>query len=265
MRMLRREVRVRNRLSVLIAFISLILSLGVGWFAETQYQKLVATTELVVPAVEIPPYIVVVPEMFKLESFPAPMTQEPIYRDLADVAGKITTITLRPDQLIYRDQLVPLRQFRYTDDERLEIISIPVKPEEAVGGQIKPGQRINIYRLVLQATLNQTVANSPDPKVWLAAPGAGIELLQADVLVVDVRSTQGSPIAAPPKVQSTSSDATSFGGTDASSSNANRPLTILTVAVPPDVAKDILRLAGEAHLASRYLLWVSLAPIVKSR
>jgi len=37
------------------------------------------------------------------------------------------------------------------------------------------------------------------------------------------------------------------------------------VAVPPEVAKDILRLAGESQVTSRYLLWVSLAPIVKSK
>ena len=255
----------RNRIALVIAFVSLLIALAVGWFAETQYQALVATTELVVPAVEIPPYTVVSPQMFKSRSFPAPMAQESVYRDAAQVAGKISTITLKPDQLVYRDQLVPLKQFRYSDDERLEIVSFPIKPEQAVGGQIKSGQRINIYRLVLQATPNQSVTSSPDPKVWLAAPGAGIEILQSDVLVVDVRSTQGSPMVSPPKVQSKTGEMTTYETAETSSSAANRPLTILTVAVPPDVAKDILRLAGESHIASRYLLWVSLAPIVKSK
>ena len=209
--------------------------------------------------------------MFKTRSFPAPMAQESVYRDASEVAGKIATITLKPDQLVYRDQLVPLKQFRYSDDERLEIVSFPIKPEQAVGGQIKPGQRINVYRIVLQATPNQSVVTSPDPKVWLAAPGAGIEILESDVLVVDVRSTQGSPMVSPPKVQSQrdfqsqTADVTTYQTADTSSSNTNRPLTILTVAVPPDVAKDILRLAGESQVASRYLLWVSLAPIVKSK
>ena len=113
--------------------------------------------------------------------------------------------------------------------------------------------------------LDTTVTNSPDPKVWLAAPGAGIEVLQSDVLVVDVRSTQGSPIVSPPKVQSKTSEVTTYETVETSSSSTNRPLTILTVAVAPDIAKDILRLAGEANITSRYLLWVSLAPIVKSR
>jgi hypothetical protein len=72
------------------------------------------------------------------------------------------------------------------------------------------------------------------------------------------------PDSSPPKIQS-ALDATSIGAAETSTSSTNRPLTILTVAVPPDVAKDILRLAGEAHLASRYLLWVSLSPIVKSK
>ena len=255
----------RNRLALGVAFISLLVALGVGWFAETQYQALVATTELIVPTVEIPPYTVVSPEMFKLRSFPAPMADEPVYRQLSELSGKISTITLKPDQLVYRDQLVPVRQFRYSDDERLEVISFPIKPEQAVGGQIKQGQRINIYRIVLQAAPNQAVVSSPDPKVWLAALGAGIEVLQSDVLVVDVRSTQGSPIVSPPQVQSKASEVTTYQTADTSTSNTNRPLTILTVAVPPDVAKDILRLVGESQLASRYLLWVSLAPIVKSK
>ncbi len=255
----------RNRLALAIAFVSLLIALAVGWFAETQYQALVATTELVVPAVEIPPYTSVSPQMFKMRSFPAPVANESVYREPSELTGKISTITLKPDQLIYRDQAVSLKQFRYTDDERLEIVSFPIKPEQAVGGQIKPGQRINLYRIVLQTTPNPSVVNSPDPKVWLAAPGAGIEVVESDVLVVDVRSTQGSPMVSPPKVQSQTAEVTTYESASTSASDANRPLTILTVAVPPDVAKDILRLAGEAHVASRYLLWVSLAPMVKSK
>ena len=109
----------RNRIALVIAFVSLLIALAVGWIAETQYHALVATTQLVVPAVEIPPYTVVSPQMFKSRSFPAPMAQESVYRELSEVAGKISTITLKPDQLVYRDQLVPLKQFRYSDDERL--------------------------------------------------------------------------------------------------------------------------------------------------
>ena len=93
----------RNRQALLIAIISLIIAVAVGLFAETQYQALVATTELVVPAIEIPPYTVVSPAMFKTRSFPAPMAQEGVYRSLDEVAGKISTITLKPDQLVYRD------------------------------------------------------------------------------------------------------------------------------------------------------------------
>ena len=93
-----------NRLALLIAFVSLIVALGVGWFAETQYQQLVATTELIVPAVEIPPYTVVAPGMFKVRSFPAPMAQETVYHNLSELSGKISTITLKPNQLVYRDQ-----------------------------------------------------------------------------------------------------------------------------------------------------------------
>ena len=142
-----------NRFAILIAIISLFVALGVGAFAETQYQQLVATTELVVPAVEIPPYTVVAPGMFKVRSFPAPIAQEPVYRDLSELSGKITTIALKPDQLVYRDQLVPLKQFRYTDDERLEIVSFPIKPEQAVGGanQARPTPQHLSHRVASDA------------------------------------------------------------------------------------------------------------------
>lgn len=249
-----------NRIAVVIALVSLLIALAVGWFAETQYQSLVATTELPVPAVEIPPYSIVAPGMFKLKSFPAPMAREGVYRTLDETRGKIATTTLRPDQLIYLDQLVAPRQFRYSDDERLEIVSFPVKPEQAVGGQIKVGQRINVYRVALQSQPDPKVVQSPDPHVWLRAVGAGIELLIADAPVVDVRSTQGAPIVQPPKVKSQAQEVTTYES--APTSDQSRPLMIITVAAPPDIAKDIIRLSGEAQITARYLLWVSLAPTV---
>ena len=253
-----------NRLAVGIALIAALVALGVGWIAETQYQQFVATTELPVPAVEIPPYTIVAPGMFKLKAFPAPMAREAVYRTLNDTRGRITTTTLQPDQLVYATQLVAPSRFRYSDDERLEIVSFPIKPEQAVGGQVKTGQRINIYRLALQMQTQQTVTQSPDPQVWLRAQGAGIELLIPDVPVVDVRSTQGSPMVAAPKVKTQTQEATTYESAPTSDANQARPLTILTVAVPPEIARDILRLAGEAQITSRYLLWVSLAPVVQS-
>jgi hypothetical protein len=259
------EKHVRARYAFVIAFISLLVALAAGWFAETEYQAVVATTELVVPAVEIPADTVVSAEMFKTRSFPAPMADEDVYVTLEQVAGKITTATLEPDELVYHKQLVSVSAFRYTDDERLEIVSFPIKPEQAVGGQIKPGQHINIYRIVLQSPPNQTAMASPDPNAWLAEPGAAVQVLEPNVLVADVRSTQGSPIAAAPAVASPGSDLTSYQASQSSSAASSRPLTILTVAVPPEVAKDILRLVGESQIASRYLLWVSLSPLVGSK
>jgi|GEM_PF-1120114 hypothetical protein len=253
-----------NRLALLVALVSILVALAVAWFAETQYQQLVATTELVVPTVEIPPYTLVAPGMFKMRAFPAPMAREAVHRALDDTRGKLTTTTLQPGQLIYQTQLVAPRQFRYSDDERLEIVSFPIKPEQAVGGQIKVGQHINIYRVVMQTQPSQQVATSPDPRVWLSAVGAGIELLIPDAAVVDVRSTQGAPVVAPPKVKTQTQEVTTYESASTSDANQTRPLTILTVAVPPDIAKDIVRLSGEAQITSRYLLWVSLAPIVKS-
>lgn len=255
-----------NRLMLLIAMVAGIVALVVGVFADTQYQLLVATVTLPVPAVEIPPYTIVSPTLFELKSFPKPMAQEAVYRTLEETAGKITTITLAPGQLVYLNQLVSPKDFRFTDDERLEIVSFPIHPEQAAGGQIKAGQRINIYRVALQAQAPSAVVTSPDPQIWLRTPGAGVELLVPNAPVVDVRSSQGSPMAPPPRVQSSASEVTNYQTADtASATNQPRPLTILTVAVPPDTAKDIIRLAGESGITARFLMWVSLAPTVESK
>ncbi|MBI3913108.1 MAG: hypothetical protein HY327_02760 [Chloroflexi bacterium] len=245
----------RHAVTLFIAVFSLLAALGAGAIAQNQYQTLIATTDLVVPQFEIPPYTVITRSMLTVRAFPAPMAQEPVYREASEVIGRLSVVTLVPDELIYRHHAVAPQAFRYTDDERLEIVSFPISPEQAVGGQVRAGHRINVYRVALSPATNPNVGIA-DPRAWLALAGAGVELLEPNVLVVDVRSTQGAPITSP----ASPSDPSTTG---AAQSTSPRPLTILTVAVPPTVALDIIRLSGEAR-GGRFLLWVTLAPVTEN-
>ena len=147
----------------------------------------------------------------------------------------MTTAALQPGQLIYHHQAVPAAQFRYTDDPALEVVSFPVNPERAVGGQVQIGHRINVYGVRKTVGTNQA---------------AQAELLAKGIPVVDVRAKQGEPanraITASQLEQSAQVE-------------AGKPLQILTVAVDPEAARQLVELAVDGE----YEIWVSLAPLAE--
>lgn len=155
-----------SRLTVVV----LVIAMSIGAIcASTLYHygtSLTAMTTLVVPVKEIAPYTVVTPDMVELRPFPEAIEQAALYRTVDEVIGKIATTTLMPGELLYVHQLVAPQSFRYTEDVRLEVVSFPVKPEQAAGAQLRPGQRINIYR-----------------------PASQANAIGADLLVADVRTT----------------------------------------------------------------------------
>ena len=242
----------RRLFPFLLALLALAAAVVAGLVAETQYETLVATTELVVPAAEIPPYTLLTSELLTTRVFPAPLAYEPVYHTVGDAVGKLTRVPLGAARPIYTDQAVPPAGFRYSDDPRLEVLSFPVSPEQAVGGQIKPGHHINLYRVVLA-----TAPAGVGPQLLLQTSPAAAQVLARDVAVVDVRSSGGASVGPAPRTGSSGT-----GLTSAPSAPSDKPLTILTVAVPPAVAEQIVRLMGETH--DKYLLWVSLTPPVDS-
>jgi hypothetical protein len=84
----------------------------------------------------------------------------------------------------------------------------------------------------------------------MAGKAAAAELLAEDVPVVDVRARQGEPAgrpSAPSQVERTAR------------TEQVRPLQILTVAVEPQVARELIELAVEDQ--ATFEIWVTLAPL----
>lgn len=106
---------------------------------------------LVVPVKEIAPYSVITPDMVQVRAFPEAMLQAQVYRSVDEVIGNLTTTTLVPEQLIYVHQLAAPQQLRLTGDDEFEVVSFPIKPEQAVGAQLRNGQRVNVYLPISQA------------------------------------------------------------------------------------------------------------------
>ncbi|MBU1878627.1 MAG: PAS domain-containing protein [Chloroflexi bacterium] len=159
------------------------------------------------------------------------------------VVGKLTTTFIPAGAVIYRPYAVPPAAFRYVDDPALEVLSFPVDPNKAVGGQVRIGQRVNVWRIVRGQPqgLSATAA--------LSTSLAASELLLPDVLVVDVRSSRGEPVGQPVGESELESQAQRGSQTV--------PLTILTVALPITETQKLVTLMGEVHLNAD--VWVSLA------
>jgi hypothetical protein len=174
--------------------------------------------------------------MLAEKEFSRTLVNEPLYVREEELLGKISTVPLQPGQLVYRSQAVPQSTFRLTGDPTLEVLSFPVDPSRSVAGKIQIGQRITIYRLVAvrpQETVDTTAAD------LLAQDAAAVEVLAENVLVVDTR----------PRAEREGEE-------------WSTPAHILTVAVPHQIAANLVKLVGEQK--AEYDLWVSLAPVVTS-
>lgn len=230
--------------------ISLVAAAAIGLYARVRFERLVATRQIPVAAEDIPPYTLISGEMVALREMPKTLQFEAIYLTQEMVVGKMSTIPIPRGALFYEEFALPPSEFRYVEDEYLEIISFPVDPAKAVGGQVRPFQRINIYRIA-----RGMIDHAAPAEVVIAHAGAAVELLVEGVLVVDVRSTRGEPAGVSAEGNPSQLERQAATGTWVV------PLSILTVAVEPQVAGEITRLMGETQ--GQYDLWVSLAPLAK--
>lgn len=229
---------------ILSAVVAFGLAAGVFYYAYTTYDQLVATTSIVVTTQHIKPYTVVTASHLDVKDMPRAIVEENIYVSADEIIGRIAMSHIPAGSVIYRPLVVVPSRFRYVDDPHLEIVSIPVDPTRAVGGQIKAGHVVNIYR----AAQSTRAADATDPLVVLSQRGAAVELL-ATAPVVDVRSGQGDDVVAP---------AAPSGVEQGAQTSRGATLAIVTLAVPSEITPELIRLAVEQR--GSYELWLSLAP-----
>ena len=250
----------QNKWLLIVGLLSLLAAAGGGLYAYRFYDSLVTTATAVTVARAVPPYTALTPDLLVERDVPRGILQEPIYRTAEELAGRITTTGLYPDQLIYRHQAVPASEFRYAEDPALEVVSFPVDPERAVGGQIQIGHRVNVYRVrivpaggkvdrrvtAVRPTTEDTVV------IPIGGKGAEAKVLAEGIPVVDVRAKQGEPAnraTAPSQIEQSVRP------------EPGKPLQILTVAVDHETALSLVELAVEEQ--GEFEIWVSLAPLVE--
>ncbi|PKO16661.1 MAG: hypothetical protein CVU39_07505 [Chloroflexi bacterium HGW-Chloroflexi-10] len=235
-----------KRIQLVIGLLAIGLALGAGIYGRNVYLKEVSTYQVPVPAGDIPAYTILSADIFQLRDMPRTMESLPYYQSLESLIGRITTGKLPAGLPVPSAMVVPASQFRLAD-AAFEVVSIPVDPVSAVGGQIQIGQRVNLYRMSEQSMPSGNSVSSEENFVLPIT----VEMIAGDILVVDVRTAQGvkaGPVAAEEQT-----------GTGLSG-NAQQveQVQILTLALEPDRVDPVLA-AVAAGKKQGGLLWTTLA------
>jgi hypothetical protein len=223
--------------------IAVVIALAAGFYGRNLYLNEVSAYQVPVPISAIPAYTVLNADMFQMREMPRMIESLPYCQSIQDLNGKISTVALPAGLPVAQANAVPIVQFRLAD-AALEILSIPVEPVSAVGGQIRIGERVNLYQVLPEKTDPQKSNISANDH-----PSFKVEHIIGSILVVDVRNAQGIAAESNPK----SADNSALGG-----SPQNEPMQILTLAVKPE-AVDVILNAVAVSKKQGGLLWITLA------
>ena len=228
----------------IIGVLAIALAIGAGLYGRNAYLKEVSTYQIPVPVAEIPPYTILTSEMFALRDMPRTMENLPYYQKVEDLTGLIAISALPAGLPVAQTAAVPPAQFRLAD-AAFEILSIPVEPVSAVGGQIQIGQRVNLYQMI-----REQVESGQSAQAEADAEHFTVERIAQSVLVVDVRTAQG--VTAGP-----SSEEAKDNGMSGSSQQVEQ-VQILTLALEPERVQQVLDAVASAKKQGG-LLWTTLA------
>ena len=228
----------------IIGLVALALALGAGFYGRNAYLTEVSTVQIAVPIQAIQPYTVLSLDLFSMREVPRARQTLPYFQNPEEMSGLISTVQLPAGLPVAKGLAVKPEDFRLADTA-FEVVSIPVEPVSAVGGQIHIGQRVNLYQMMDQADSETT---SPDNAN--SAPSLQVRQISAGILVVDVRSSQG--------LAADSLQDDGHGSTSLSGSQQVQQTQILTLALPPDQVQDVLRAVATAKKQGG-LLWTTLA------
>jgi hypothetical protein len=189
----------------------------------------------IVPAIavrEIQPYTVITQDM--VQSGPPIRSRDAsaqaIY-PLVETIGKMTTAQLQPGDTINGFNAKPVETVRFVKDLGLELVSFTASTDRLLGGQLRSGQIVNLYGNGRDSE-NRNFTVLVEPRLWVVEVLAGAE--PAANVTPQVNPETG-------EYEQEQDDA--------------RPGTMITVAVPPQVAFHIIDSLGAQGLEP----WVTLA------
>ena len=228
-----------------IGILAVGLAIAAGIYGRNTYLKEVSTYQIPVPVAAIPPYTILNDSMFTLRDMPRTMESLPYFQTTADLTGLISVSGIPAGLPVARTNAVVPASFRLAD-AAFEVLSIPVEPVSAVGGQIQIGQRVNLYQMIRQQPVEGQAAGDEND-----AEHFTVERIAESVLVVDVRTSQG--VTAGPTSEERTGNSSQSGG-----NQQVEQVQILTLALEPGLVQNVLDAVASAKKQGG-LLWTTLA------
>lgn len=228
-------------LNLLLAVVAIAAAVYGAGYWQRNYMQSVTLVQLPVPTNDIPPYTLLTASMFELLEFPRALVEQGSGYVLAtaDLEGKISAGMLLTAQPVPARMAVSPEQFRLADPT-LEVVSIPAEHVNGVGGQLRIGEWVNIYRLrvtVEASTVGEDFTGLMDGAA-LPTPEPTVEFV-AHVPIVAVLDETSQP---------------------ANQGAEPRPMKIIIVAAPPETVQLILDAVAYSTLG-REKLWITLATV----
>jgi Flp pilus assembly protein CpaB len=232
-----------------IGVVSILTGIGLAYYAYTNYARNIEVQQLPVPLEEIAPNTLLTADMFVIKEYPRALVGG-YMTDIAALAGRVSTGRLPAGFPVPAPLAADPIAYRLAPPEKT-VISVPVTPSVAVGGELQPGMRIDIYRLIPPRPVTQTAnldfpSDTPEP---LARPTAIVEKIVSGVVVVGIFGDQG-------RAGQSHADTSSPLG---SGQPVEAPARILVLALTPQEAQLVLGLIAETKRDA--LMWIGLTSL----
>jgi len=164
--------RLRALLWRLVAgLLALSIALIVTSLVERKMQALEQSVAVLVAREAIPAYTVIRLDQVQVVRLPAAAVAEGALRDPTELEGRLARVEIPPGVPLYRQQVVPAAELRYTTDGRAVILALAVLPANAPGTLLRPGQHIDAWldgQLLTGDLRVVAVSSLPDGRLALA-------------------------------------------------------------------------------------------------
>ena len=227
----------------IVGLVAALLAIGAGFYGRSLYLKEVSTCQIPVPLSDIPPYTLLQPDMFQMKELPRAMQSLPYFQALEELEGRISTVSLPAGLPVAQTSAESVENFRLAAAE-YEVLSIPVEPVSAVGGQIRIGEKVNLYQVISKKS-----AENNSEGLNNQSSDYEVQMIAENVLVVDVRNAQGA---------SAGPGQSSQENISISNLSQTEQVQVLTLAVRPELVSSILNAVTICQKQGG-LLWTSLA------
>ena len=176
---------------LVVGGLALAAALYVGLTGARWAESKAAVEPVVVAARPIPAYALISADMLATELLPRGLVGAAVYTAPDQLVGRLASVDIPPGAVVFEAYAAPPAQVRMTGDPEAVVLSLPVAAEQAVYGQLRAGQRVDVWAadrrgstfLVGQdlRVLAVDERSEEDTVVVLALPQTSVEPLLAAV------------------------------------------------------------------------------------